>query len=63
MLGVLLTFPLALAPLLLGIGAPVPIVAAGAFVGGMSIDIFWCALGHGHATLGAGGDAVTDQFV
>jgi MFS family permease len=40
LLGVLLTFPLALAPLLLGIGAPVPIVAAGAFVGGMSIDIF-----------------------
>jgi hypothetical protein len=40
MLGVLLTFPLALAPLLLGIGAPVAIVAAGAFVGGMSIDIF-----------------------
>jgi MFS family permease len=40
LLGVLLTFPLAAAPFLLGIGAPVPVVAFGAFAGGMSIDIF-----------------------
>jgi hypothetical protein len=38
--GVLLTFPLALAPLLLGLGAPVLVVAAGALVGGLCIDIF-----------------------
>lgn len=40
LLGVLLTFPLALAPFLLGIGAPLPLVTVGAFVGGLSIDIF-----------------------
>jgi len=38
--GVLLTFPLALAPLLLGLGAPVLVVAAGALVGGLCVDIF-----------------------
>lgn len=40
LLGVLLTFPLALAPLLLGLHMPVAVVAAGAFVGGMCVDIF-----------------------
>ncbi|HEY1487079.1 MAG TPA: MFS transporter, partial [Micromonosporaceae bacterium] len=39
-LGMLLTFPLALAPLLLGIHAPLFAVAAGALVGGLCIDIF-----------------------
>ena len=38
--GVLLTFPLALAPALLGLGAPVLVVAAGALVGGLCVDIF-----------------------
>ncbi|HKE66597.1 MAG TPA: MFS transporter [Micromonosporaceae bacterium] len=38
--GVLLTFPLALAPLLLGLRAPVLVVAAGALIGGLCIDIF-----------------------
>jgi hypothetical protein len=40
LLGVCLTFPLALAPFLLAIHAPVIVVAAGAFVGGAAIDIF-----------------------
>lgn len=40
LLGVLLTFPLALAPLLLGLGAPLWTVVVGAFVGGLAIDIF-----------------------
>jgi len=40
LLGVCLTFPLALAPFLLAIHAPVVVVAAGAFVGGAAIDIF-----------------------
>lgn len=40
LLGMFLTFPLALAPLLLGLGAPLLIVASGAFLGGMSMDIF-----------------------
>jgi MFS family permease len=40
LVGVLLTFPLALAPLLLGLGTPVLVVAAGALIGGLCIDIF-----------------------
>jgi len=40
LLGVALTIPLALAPLLLGLRAPLLVVAAGAFVGGFCIDIF-----------------------
>lgn len=40
LLGVALTLPLALAPLLLGVRAPLWTVVVGAFVGGMSIDIF-----------------------
>ncbi len=40
LLGVLLTIPLALAPVLLAVGAPLLAVAAGAFVGGFCIDIF-----------------------
>ncbi len=40
LLGVVLTFPLALAPFLLAIHAPVLVVAAGALVGGAAIDIF-----------------------
>lgn len=40
LLGVFFTFPLALAPLLLGIGAPLWTVVAGAFVGGLCIDVF-----------------------
>lgn len=40
LLGVILTFPLALAPLLLGLGAPLLVVAFGAFLGGMAIDVF-----------------------
>jgi MFS family permease len=40
LLGVCLTFPLALAPLLLAGHAPIVLVAAGAFVGGAGIDIF-----------------------
>jgi MFS family permease len=40
LLGVGLTFALALAPLLLGIGAPLWSVVAGAFLGGLCIDIF-----------------------
>src|SRR5215467_9190930 len=38
--GVLLTFPLAIAPLLLGLRVPVLVVAAGALIGGLCIDIF-----------------------
>jgi predicted MFS family arabinose efflux permease len=40
LLGVALTFPLAIAPLLLGLHAPLALVTVGAFVGGMAIDIF-----------------------
>lgn len=40
LLGVVLTFPLALAPLLLGLHAPLAVVTAGAFLGGVAIDIF-----------------------
>jgi MFS family permease len=40
LLGVALTLPLALAPVLLGLRAPLLLVAAGAFVGGFCIDIF-----------------------
>lgn len=40
LLGVALTFPLALAPLLLGLSAPLVFVAIGAFIGGLCIDIF-----------------------
>jgi hypothetical protein len=40
LLGMFLTFPLALAPLLLGLHAPLYAVAAGAFVGGACIDNF-----------------------
>jgi MFS family permease len=39
-IGMILTFPLALAPVLLGVHAPLYLVAAGAFVGGLCIDIF-----------------------
>jgi hypothetical protein len=39
-LGMILTFPLALAPALLGVHAPLYIVAAGALIGGLCIDIF-----------------------
>jgi len=40
LLGVLLTFPLSFAPLLLGLRMPLAVVAAGALVGGACIDIF-----------------------
>ncbi len=40
LLGVLLTIPLGLAPILLGVGAPLLVVAVGAFVGGFCIDLF-----------------------
>lgn len=40
LLGVLLTFPLSFAPLLLALHMPVPVVFAGALVGGACIDIF-----------------------
>jgi MFS family permease len=39
-LGMLLTFPLALAPTLLGFHFPLLLVAAGALIGGLCIDIF-----------------------
>jgi MFS family permease len=39
-LGMFLTFPLAIAPALLGLHAPLYVVAAGALVGGLCIDIF-----------------------
>jgi predicted MFS family arabinose efflux permease len=40
LVGVVLTFPLALAPLLLGLHAPLLVVAAGALAGGLCVDIF-----------------------
>jgi hypothetical protein len=38
-LAVLLTFPLASVPLALGLGAPLPVAAGSAFVGGVALDI------------------------